>query len=67
MMTREEYKRRAAKHVTQELIDHITFPVLLREVAIALFLETDIQDTELVNETKRRFDQLERLGWTDEI
>jgi len=64
-MTREQYTKAAEVFVGKEFIDRVTFPMLLKSVAEALFVAKDM-NSDIANETRRRLKQLDELGYTDE-
>jgi len=63
-MTRDEYKEKAVAYFNKEFIAHVNFPILLREAAITLFLKKEL-NTKFSLETRRRLNQLTKLGYTD--
>ena len=67
-MTRDEYKDLAIKSGISEALFTATgifFPRILTTIATELFMRSDMT-SELSLETRRRINQLNELGWTDD-
>jgi len=64
-MTREEYAQLLIKNGYLEPFTRINFPVLLMHVSTDLFIKEEFYSI-LANETRRRLNQLNELGYTDE-
>jgi hypothetical protein len=63
-MTRTEYRKQALLIHGGYFVDSVLSPTLLRESAVALFMNGDFE-SEFAIETKRRLKQLEVTGYTD--
>ena len=64
-MTREEYVQLLIKNGYSEPFTKINFPRLLMHVASDLFTKEEYHSI-MADETRRRLNQLNELGYTDE-
>lgn len=64
-MTRKEYEKMAISKSSSFFVSNVVFSILLREMAISLFVDGDLE-SEFALETKRRLIQLEERGYTDD-
>uniref|UniRef100_A0A6M3ILA8 Uncharacterized protein n=1 Tax=viral metagenome TaxID=1070528 RepID=A0A6M3ILA8_9ZZZZ len=62
-MTRKEYRKIAITKTNIHFVKSLGFPELLRNMALHLFLEGDLE-SEFSQETKRRLIELNTNGYT---